>query len=177
MKKLSRIIGYVLYYGFAINLPESTSKLKIGQKAIRGGLTRMMVRSAGKKINIDRGARFTTAITIGDRSGIGANSKLYGTVNIGNDVMMGPECYIYAYNHNTQRTDIPMNRQGIEEERPVNIGNDVWIGSRVTILPGVTVGDGAIIAASAVVTKNVPDYAVVGGNPAKVIKYRKGNEI
>lgn len=175
-KKLSRVIGYVLYYGFAINLPESTSKLKLGQKRIRGGLTRMMLSSAGKNINIDRGARFTTAVTIGDRSGIGANSRLYGKVTIGNDVMMGPECYIYSYNHNTQRTDVPMNRQGIGEERPVVIGNDVWIGSRVTILPGVRIGDGAIIGASAVVTKDVPDYAVVGGNPARILKYRKDNE-
>ena len=109
----------------------------------------MMLRCAGKKINLDKGARFTTAVTIGDRSGIGANSRLYGQVTIGDDVMMGPECYIYAYNHNTQRTDIPMNRQGIAPERPVVIGNDVWIGSRVTILPGVHIGDGAIIGASA----------------------------
>lgn len=56
------------------------------------------------------------------------------------------------------------------------IGNDVWIGYRATILSGVTVGDGAVIAAGAVVTKDVPPYAIVGGNPAKLIKYRFDNE-
>ncbi len=173
MRKLAQAFGYVLYYGFAIHLPSSTSKIKVFQKAIRGTATRMMVSSAGKHINIEHGARFTKKISIGDNSGIGIDSKLYGTVKIGDHVMMGPECYIYSYNHNTQRTDIPMDQQGIGEERPVEIGNDVWIGSRVTILPGVHIGDGAIIGASAVVTKDVPNYAVVGGNPAKVIKYRK----
>lgn len=135
----------------------------------------MMLCSAGKNINIDRGSRFAMTTSIGDNSGIGANSKLYGTVKIGDNVMMGPECYIYAYNHNTQRTDVAMNQQGIATENPVEIGNDVWIGSRVTILPGVKIGEGAIIGASSVVTKDVPAYAVVGGNPAKLIKSRKDN--
>ena len=55
----------------------------------------------------------------------------------------------------------------------VTIGNDVWIGMRSIIMPGVTIGNGAVIGAGAVVTKDVPDYAIVGGVPAKVIKYRK----
>jgi acetyltransferase-like isoleucine patch superfamily enzyme len=55
---------------------------------------------------------------------------------------------------------------------PVKIGNDVWIGSRATILSGVTIGDGAVVAACAVVVKDVPAYAIVGGNPAQIIRYR-----
>lgn len=54
----------------------------------------------------------------------------------------------------------------------INIGNDVWTGMDVTFLPGVTIGDGAVIAAGSVVTKDVPPYAIVGGNPAKALKYR-----
>lgn len=172
MKQIIRTVGYVLYYGFAIHLPESTSKLKIGQKSIRALLTRMMLPSVGKNVNIEHGATFSLSTRIGDKSGIGVNCKLYGKVKIGDNVMMGPECYIYSYNHNTERIDIPMNQQGIGEEREVVIGNDVWIGSRVTILPGVHIGNGVIIGASSVVTKDVPDYVVVVGNPARVCKER-----
>ena len=69
-----------------------------------------------------------------------------------------------------------MMEQGFEEERPVVIGNDVWIGDRVIILPGVHVGDGSILAAGAVVTKDVPPYAIVGGVPAKLIRMRKNDD-
>ena len=65
-----------------------------------------------------------------------------------------------------------MRGQGSTEPQKVTIESDVWIGARVIILPGVTIGKGAILAAGAVVTKDVPDYAVVGGVPAKVLKYR-----
>lgn len=61
---------------------------------------------------------------------------------------------------------------GFNEYKQVNIGNDVWIGSRAMVMGGVTIGDGAVIAAGAVVTKDVPPYAVVGGVPAKIIRYR-----
>ena len=66
-----------------------------------------------------------------------------------------------------------MKLQEAAEEKPVIIGNDVWIATRAIILPGVHVGNGAIIAAGSVVTRDVPDYSIVGGNPAKVIKMRK----
>lgn len=65
----------------------------------------------------------------------------------------------------------PAEEDGFRGEKPV-IGNDVWIGSRVTVLRNVTIGDGAIVAASAVVTRDVPPYAIVGGTPARVIRYR-----
>lgn len=67
-----------------------------------------------------------------------------------------------------------MCEQGSTEERPVVIGNDVWIGGRVVILPGVRIGNGAIIGAGSVVTKDVADYDVVAGNHARIIKNRKG---
>lgn len=75
--------------------------------------------------------------------------------------------------HNTERTAIPMFQQGHLPKRKVTICDDVWIGARVIILPGVTIGTGSIIGAGAIVTKDVPEYAVVAGTPAKVIKYRK----
>jgi hypothetical protein len=65
-----------------------------------------------------------------------------------------------------------MSKQGSCAEKPVYIGNDVCIGSRVTILPGVRIGNGVVIGSCAVVSRDVPDYAVVVGNPAKIVKYR-----
>lgn len=69
--------------------------------------------------------------------------------------------------------DVPIRLQGDLPEQPIVIGDDVWIGTRVIILPDVVVGNHAVIAAGAVVSKDVPEYAVVGGVPAKIIKYRR----
>ena len=162
-----------LYYGFAKHLPKSNSKLSFGSMAIRGMLVRGIINKAGKNINIQRGAVFSSNLEIGDNSGIGINCKVASDVKIGDNVLMGPECYIYTRNHKFDDINTPMFFQGFQEAKPVIIGDDVWIGSRVTILPGVTIGNHVIIGASAVVTKNVPDYAIIGGNPARILKMRK----
>lgn len=75
--------------------------------------------------------------------------------------------------HEFANIDIPMRLQGRKQEQPIYIADDVWIGARAIIMPGVRVGHGAIIGAGAVVTKDVPEYAVVGGVPAVIIKYRE----
>ena len=111
-------------------------------------------------------------ICIGSGSGLGVNCSVHGPIRIGDNVMMGPDVTILSQTHNIERTDIPMGQQGMRVAEVV-IGNDVWIGMRVVIMPGVKVGNGAVIGAGAVVTKDVPDFAVVGGVPAKIIKYRK----
>lgn len=94
-----------------------------------------------------------------------------GGVTIGRYFHVGRGLTIFSTNHNyNSDTLIPYDEQSIIE--PVIIKDFVWCGSNVTIVPGVTIGEGAVIGSGAVVTKDVPDYAVVGGNPAKVIKYR-----
>jgi len=129
----------------------------------------------GVGVNIERGAYFSTGdqLSIGDYSGLGVNCQCVGPITIGRDVMMGPDVIILTQNHAVSDVTKPMRGQGALPRRPVIIEDDVWIGTRVIILPGVTVHTGAIIGAGAVVTKDVPAYAVVGGNPARVLKYRK----
>lgn len=124
-------------------------------------------------MNIEKGAVFSSSVELGDYSGIGVRAQIGGRTIIGKHVMMGPDVNIYVRNHMFNRTDIPMDQQGYSDDRPVIIGDDVWIGARVIILPGVHIGTGSVIGAGAVVTKDVPDYAVVGGNPAHILKMRK----
>lgn len=88
-----------------------------------------------------------------------------GGITIGDDVLVGHNCVIATLNHEPNP-----DRRADMIPAPVNIGNKVWIGANVTILPGVSIGEGAIIAAGAVVNKDVPPRTVVGGVPAKVLK-------
>jgi maltose O-acetyltransferase len=88
---------------------------------------------------------------------------------------MGPNVSILSGSHNFDSNEVPMIEQGQPERRPVTIGNDVWIGTRTIILPGVSIGNHCIIGAGSIVTRSVPDCAIVGGNPAKIIRFR--NEI
>lgn len=171
--RIRKIIGWVLYYTIAKKLPGSYSYFSFGSKKIRAFCGKLILAKCGKGVNIERNAIFSSRIEIGDNSGIGINADITGKTIIGKNVMMGPECIIYTVNHRFDNPEIPMNKQGAADEKPVFIGNDVWIGARVIILPGVKIGDGAVIGAGAVVTKDVPPYSVVGGNPAKVLKYRK----
>lgn len=166
------IIGRLIYNVLGKHMPLSDSRFSFGSKRVRAFCGKLLLNHCGKNVNIEKGAQFSTEVSLGDNSGIGVNATISSYVTIGNDVMMGPECLIYTANHTMQRRDIPMRLQGHEQARPVVIGNDVWIGGRVIILPGVHIGDGAVIGAGSVVTKDVPPYAIVGGNPAKVIKER-----
>lgn len=140
---------------------------------LSGGATKLMLPKCGDNVNIEKNATSSIRTEIGNNSGIGVNAHFYGKVIIGDNVMIAPDCVIYVRNHESSRLDIPMCKQGSTEERPVVIGNDVWIGGRVIILPGVKIGDGAIVGAGSVVTRDVSEYDIVAGNPARVIKNRK----
>jgi len=168
-----RLIWCILYYGFARYLPATCKPYAFGAKKIRYWICRHLFAKCGKNVNVEHGAEFGSGrhIEIGDHSGLGVRCWL-GAVVIGNNVMMGPDVTILSSNHKFDRIDIPMSQQGHQESAPVIIGNDVWIGTRAIILPGRKIGNGVIIGAGAVVTKDVPDYAIVGGNPARIIKYR-----
>ena len=173
MKKLSYYICLILYYFIGKNLPGSDVFYSFGSKKIRRFLVRRIFDSCGRDVNVEHNAFLSSGrgITIGDRSGIGLNARIAGPLSIGDDVMMGPGVMIFTQNHRNDDLTVPMRLQTAPKEK-VTVGNDVWIGANAIILPGVTVGNGVIIGAGAIVTKDVPDYAVVGGNPARIIRFR-----
>jgi len=112
-------------------------------------------------------------IYIGPNANFSADSN--ATITLGNKILFGPGVKILCGNHNTSimgkyMFDIEEKRP--EDDQPVIFEDDIWVGADAIILKGVTIGRGSIIAAGAIVTKNVPRYSVVAGIPAKVIKYR-----
>lgn len=171
MKKIKVYIFYGLYSLVKYGPISQASPFK---GKVRSYFAGKLMKKAGKNINVERGATFSSRISVGNNSGLGVNCRLQGLVTIGDDVMMGPEVYIYTTNHNFSSLDIPMRLQGYQKEEPVVIEDDVWIGSRVTILPGVTIGRGSVIGTGAVVTKSIPPFSIAAGVPAKVVKKRDG---
>ena len=139
----------------------------------------------GQHNTLYEGAQLTD-VSLGDYSYIGARNKL-SRVSVGKFCCLGPEIiaglgrhpssdYVSShpvfYSPNAQAGITFADKSYFKETDEINIGNDVWIGARAIILDGVSIGDGAIVASGAVVTTNIPPYAIVGGVPAKLIKYR-----
>ena len=108
-------------------------------------------------------------VVIGDHTRIGLHNTIIGPVTIGNHVNLAQGITVTALNHNFDDTTKRIDEQGIAT-KPVVISDDVWIGANAVILPGVTIGRHAVVAAGAVVTKDVPDNTIVGGVPATIIK-------
>ena len=108
-------------------------------------------------------------VLIGDHTRIGLHNTVIGPVTIGNHVNLAQGITITALNHNFQDNNQRIDQQGITKN-PITIGNDIWIGTNAVILPGVTIGDHSVVAAGAVVNKDVPPHSLVAGVPAKIIK-------
>ncbi len=173
--KLSAIICLALYYGIAQYLPSSYSFFGGLSKYIRYQLVRYIFRCCGKNVNIERRANFGSGreIEIGDNSGLGIKCQVPSNTKIGANVMMGPNCYIFASNHEFSNTEIPMCQQGFSERKQTIIEDDVWIGRDVTMTPGRHIKKGSVIGASCLLCKDFPEYSVIGGNPSKLIRCRK----
>jgi acetyltransferase-like isoleucine patch superfamily enzyme len=116
-------------------------------------------------------------IRIGDHARITGQVILdgRGELTIGPYTQVGFQSLVLSYTHNYEDLDRPIIDQGMAG-RPVHIGADVWIGARVIVLPGTNIGDGAIVGAGSVVTREVPAQAIVAGNPARLIRYRDQTE-
>jgi maltose O-acetyltransferase len=167
-----------LYYIAARHLPPSYSSSLLGRlsKACRAMVCKQIFRSAGRNVNVEHGAYFGSGrfVEIGDNSGLGVDCHVPADIRIGKDVMMGPDVLIIGRNQNHRFDDLskPMRLQGYQDAPPVVIEDDVWLGARVIVLPGIRIGRGAVIGAGAIVTRHVPPFAICVGNPARVIKFR-----
>ncbi len=166
-------VWLALYYGLLRMLPAPESPHALPNR-LRSWACRRIFASTGRDIDIRSGVYFGRGdrISIGDRSGLGKNLVLGqdAAISIGDDVMIGPDVIIYTANHRFDG-DRPIREQG-SDIAPVVVGDDVWIGARAIILAGVTIGSGSVIAAGAVVSRDVAPRTIVGGVPAREIGRR-----
>lgn len=162
---------YLIYMVFFRFTPEDYMPYSLFFPFLRNWLVKKFVKSCGVNIRVKHGATISPNIVIGNNSELGTRCIIQANVEIGDYVIMGPDVKIYSRNHRYDRIDVPIALQGKKYYKTI-IGNDVWIGANVIITAGVRIGDHVMIGAGAVVTKDVPDYAIVGGIPAKIIKFR-----
>jgi acetyltransferase-like isoleucine patch superfamily enzyme len=108
-------------------------------------------------------------VVIGDHTRIGLHNTIIGPVTIGSHVNLAQGITVTGLNHNFESTDKRIDEQGVSTLQ-VTIGDDIWIGANAAIMPGVTIGNHCVVAAGAVVTKDVPPHSLVAGVPAKIIK-------
>lgn len=142
---------------------------------LRRLLFRIILGRMGKGVHIDYGTyfRYPRKIFIGNNVSINRNCSFYASYSmkeayiiIGDNVTFGPEVTLFSAGHDYRYFDLP------DIAKNIVIEKNVWIGGRSVILPGVTIGEGAVVAAGSVVTKDIAPYKIVGGNPARVIKDR-----
>lgn len=174
IRKTMKSLYLFLYYAILQYIPmQPMPGYKIGYALRRRCVKRILGNRCGKKVVVKDHCYFGNGnrLTVGDNSQMGQNAKLLGTVTIGKDVLMGPDVVIMATSHGYEDTTIPIRMQP-GWEKPIAIGDNVWIGTRVIILPGVQIGNNCIIGSGAVVTHSFPDNSIIGGVPAKLLKTR-----
>lgn len=137
---------------------------------------RMLFKHLGRNVTILEGSYLSnvSGIAVGDNTSIGFETIMDGSapITIGCWVRMGPRGVMITTRHNFERRDRLIKEQG-NSSGPITIGDDVWLGAGVMIMPNVTIGTGAVIGAGSIVTKDVPEYAIAVGNPARVVKTRE----
>jgi acetyltransferase-like isoleucine patch superfamily enzyme len=167
-----KINYWKLYFNPSVSIHNSV-KLKLSTTIeVRGGGTI----SVGKNTELLENVLILTyggSISIGERCSINAGTIIYGHGNtcIGNDVLIAGGCMIIPANHNYEDKILKINQQGLKL-KPIIIEDNVWIGHGCSILAGVIIGTGSIIAAGTVVNKNIPPNAIVAGVPGAILKNR-----
>lgn len=169
-----RKIYLIIYYALAQHLPSHPMPTWKFSYAFRRFLVKRLFAVCGDGVVVKDHAYFGDGGTlrIGYRAVIGINSRIDHDVTIGDDVMMGPDVVIMSGGHAFEATDISINQQGAIERKPVVIARDVWIGTRVVILPGVEIGEGSVIGAGSIVSRSIPPFSIACGNPAMVVGTR-----
>lgn len=169
----SRRFWRLVYELFARHLPSYEFGLLVARWSsnIRVFCVRRFVRSCGTDLSLGRNVTLSSSNRIGNHVTINDNCRVHGCA-IDDFALIAPECYVITRNHRYKDPNIPIALQGYTDDKPISIGRDVWIGARVTLLPGITLGQGSIVAAGAVVTTDVAPYRIVGGVPARVIGHR-----
>lgn len=162
---------YLIYLLFFKNSPEDYRPYALFFPLIRRTLVKGYLKQCGKQPRVKSGADISPNATLGDYSELGTRCLIQSNVHIGSNVLMGPDVKIYSRNHKFERLDVPIREQGKNYYKTI-IGDDVWIGANAIILAGVHVGSHSIIAAGAVVAKDVEEFTIVGGVPARSIKKR-----
>ena len=126
-RKIRIAFGKALYVMLFQWLPTSYALINVGQKRLRVLCGHLILKKCGKGVNIERRAVFSSGVELGDNSGIGVSASISGKCVIGNDVLMGPHCTIYSWNHRFDDMTRTIREQGFQMEKPVIIGDDVWI--------------------------------------------------
>lgn len=158
-----------LYLAFVLILPNTYSFNKI-----RANYYRRCGCQIHKDASIAANVRVTGFVALGAGTSIAHNCTLSGFkagIVIKENVMVAPNCVLVAFDHGYADINLPMSKQPIQEAQ-IYIEDNVWIGANCTITKGIRIGSGSIVAANSCVNKNVPKNAIVGGVPAKIIRFR-----
>jgi len=157
-------------------LEQAAKQLILGVSRIRGYLYKPFFKHMGRVVYVSAQFRVRSpgAISLGNNVFLNYGVFLDGAggITIGNNVMIAQHVQFFTRTHSVENVSIPMWSQPYKF-KPITVGDDVWIGTNVVLLPGVVVGKGSVIGANSVVTKSIPPYAIVGGVPAKILKFRK----
>jgi acetyltransferase-like isoleucine patch superfamily enzyme len=166
-KKIALGKGVAMAYGCLLDARGTSNQgITIGDNVIIGRNTSIVCKDGD--------------IRIGNEVGIGAGCMLSAVsgnrLEIGDHVMIAPYVYIGGVSYNFERTDMPLYEQGTHPQGGSRIGDNVWLGANVTVLDGVDVGQNAIVAAGAVVTKDIPAGGIAAGVPAKLLRMREDTQ-